>query len=121
MKSIKPRVAPLDLRRVQPLTVRDQRNLSSAAWQRTRLRILREANGTCQCQECKSTGRLRPAHEVDHIVPVWAGGGEGDANLQAINRECHKAKTADEARRRGGGFQSLEPPGYRPLSAPRAD
>ncbi|MFN7433655.1 MAG: HNH endonuclease signature motif containing protein [Betaproteobacteria bacterium] len=85
------------------------------------MRILRAANGVCQCAQCKATGQLRPAHEVDHIVPVWDGGGEGDANLQAINRECHKAKTADEARRRGGGFQSLEPPGYRPLSAPRAD
>lgn len=104
MKSLKPRVAPLDLRRVQPLTVRDQRNLSSYRWQQLRLRILRAANGVCQCAKCKATGQLRPAHEVDHIVPVWDGGGEGDANLQAINRECHKAKTADEARRRGGGF-----------------
>ena len=102
MKSLKPRVAPLDLRRVQPLTVRDQRNLSSYRWQQIRARILRAANGACQCQECKSTGRLRPAHEVDHIVPVWEGGGEGDANLQAINRECHKAKTAAEAARRQG-------------------
>ncbi len=108
MKSLKPRVAPLDLRRVRPLTVRDQRNLSSAAWQRTRLRILREANGVCQCAQCKATGQLRPAHEVDHIVPVWAGGGEGDANLQAINRECHKAKTsAEAARRQGRGWSNL--------------
>ncbi|MFO0448249.1 MAG: HNH endonuclease signature motif containing protein [Pseudomonadota bacterium] len=121
MRTLKPRVAPLDLRRVQPLTIRDQRNLSSAAWQRTRLRILREANGTCQCQECKSTGRLRPAHEVDHIVPVWEGGGEDDANLQAINRQCHKAKTADEAKRRGGGIQSLALSSDRPPAPPRAD
>jgi 5-methylcytosine-specific restriction endonuclease McrA len=100
LRNLPARITTIETRRVKPTTVRDTRNLSTYAWQRTRLRILREANGLCQCEDCRTVGRIRPAHEVDHIVPVWAGGGEGDNNLQAINRECHALKTAREATER---------------------
>ena len=36
------------------------------------------------------------ADEVDHVVPLSEGGADTDENLQAINAECHKRKSAAE-------------------------
>lgn len=55
----------------------------------------------CQCEACQGAGYT--ATEVDHRTPLWEGGTDDDSNLQAINTECHKAKTAAENRRRHGG------------------
>lgn len=77
-----------------------------AQWERTRERILRRDSGLCQCDECRSTGRVRVATEVDHHIPKsqWRrthGGSlvgvDADSNLRAINAECHRAKTQREA------------------------
>ena len=69
-------------------------------WLTLRTIVLREAMGLCQCTTCKDTGRLRPATEVDHIVPLWEGGPDALSNLQAINVECHRLKSTAEAARR---------------------
>lgn len=79
-------------RHVKPAS---QRGLG-AGWQALRKRILERDCYLCQCSECKASGRVRVAHEVDHIVPRFKGGKAEDANLQAINRDCHKRKTQDE-------------------------
>ena len=70
------------------------------SWEAIRRRILARDRGVCQCEECKRLGRVRLAHEVDHVVPLDQGGSNGDANLQAINWDCHKAKTEAEAKAR---------------------
>ncbi len=45
---------------------------------------------------CSACGA--PASEVDHIVPLAAGGAELDpANLQPLCRRCHAAKTSAES------------------------
>jgi 5-methylcytosine-specific restriction protein A len=72
-----------------------------------RARILIRDGGMCQCDQCHGSGLT--ATEVDHRIPLWEGGTDDDSNLQAINTDCHKRKTADEARRRGGGGKSLQP------------
>lgn len=36
------------------------------------------------------------ATEVDHIKPKASGGTDELSNLRAINKECHKKKTAAE-------------------------
>ena len=80
-----------------------------AAWDRTRKRILARDDGLCQCEHCRRDGRTTLATEVDHVVSRaraaalgWmADRVEADANLQAINHECHKRKTQDEM---GKGF-----------------
>lgn len=51
----------------------------------------------CQCDNCKARPVPLPAHEVDHIIPLAAGGTDDPDNLQAINRDCHRAKTDSEA------------------------
>jgi 5-methylcytosine-specific restriction protein A len=40
------------------------------------------------------------ATELDHIIPLWAGGQESDANRQGLCHECHQAKTDQEAKQR---------------------
>lgn len=67
-----------------------------SAWDRIRLEVLRRDNGVCQCADCKKTGRLRPATEVDHRIPKAAGGKDDMDNLSAINRECHRIKSAKD-------------------------
>lgn len=51
------------------------------------------------CQPCLRAGHVTVARQVDHIVPKCDGGTDDDANLQAICRACHQAKTAAEAQR----------------------
>lgn len=63
-------------------------------------RILTRDMGVCRCAECTRAGMLLPAHQVDHRIPLFEGGLESDANRYAINRECHREKTACETSRR---------------------
>lgn len=80
-----------------------------AAWEQTRKRILSRDCGLCQCDDCKALTRVRVATEVDHRVPKAQGGTDDDGNLQAINRDCHKLKTAREALA-GRGVAKLSAP-----------
>lgn len=66
------------------------------AWDKLRKRILTRDCGVCQCDDCKKAGRVRIATEVDHRIPKSKGGTDDEDNLQAINAECHKAKTAKD-------------------------
>lgn len=68
-------------------------------WQRLRRWFL---SRNPLCVKCKAAGMVTPAEEVDHITPH-----KGDerlrmdvANLQALCKPCHSAKTATE----DGGF-----------------
>jgi hypothetical protein len=61
--------------------------LSTAAWQRQRLRIL-ERDGR-RCRWCGG-----PADEVDHIIPADHGGTDADDNLAASCRRCNRSKGA---------------------------
>jgi 5-methylcytosine-specific restriction protein A len=64
-------------------------------WRRKRDQVMQRDKFMCQCERCQ--GKRLPAHEVDHIVPLSQGGTDDPKNLRAVNRECHKAKTAREA------------------------
>src|SRR5690606_8465959 len=71
------------------------RKRSSRRWERKRQRGLRRDRW--QCEPCKREGRKTKATEVDHIVPLSQGGTDDDDNPRAICRDCHKAKTQQEA------------------------
>ena len=60
-------------------------------WSTTSRRILRRDGH--RCYVCRGEAR-----EVDHVVPVSAGGGHGDDNLAAICSPCHAEKTERERR-----------------------
>jgi 5-methylcytosine-specific restriction protein A len=51
---------------------------------------------------CAITGqRLRPGHfDFDHELPLCLGGAHSEANLRAIVREAHKAKTVEDVKRK---------------------
>ena len=68
-------------------------------WRRKRDAVLKRDGYLCQCAECKRSGLVTLAEEVDHIVPRAEGGTDDDSNLQAISREHHKLKTKAEATR----------------------
>ncbi len=78
----------------------DDRRIRGRPLQAIRERILSRDHGLCQCAECRLLGRLRFATLIDHVVPLWDGGAESDANRQAISVECHLRKTAAEAGQR---------------------
>ena len=80
-----------------------------AEWDKIRKRILERDKGLCQCERCQGGRiRLRPATEVDHKVSKatakrigWTDQQiDADDNLQAINGDCHKRKTAEEQGKR---------------------
>ncbi|WP_342114595.1 HNH endonuclease [Pseudoduganella sp. OTU4001] len=57
------------------------------------------------CVVCEAAGRTRPVDEVDHKVPLWAGGPDDESNLQSLCTPCHELKTTREAAMRAaGGF-----------------
>lgn len=99
VKMLKPRVAMLRTATAKPLVTERTRG---SAWMATRRRIFQRDNGLCQCEECKASGRLLVAHEVDHVVELADGGADADHNLAAINADCHARKTAREAAKRAG-------------------
>jgi 5-methylcytosine-specific restriction enzyme A len=71
-----------------------------AAWVKLRARILQRDCYRCRCEDCRRTGELKPATEVDHIISkaAWVKrtgtekGVDAESNLQAINHDCHMAK-----------------------------
>lgn len=48
------------------------------------------------CVECQKAGKLTPATEVHHVVPVSAGGSDAENNLMALCKPCHSRKTREE-------------------------
>lgn len=78
--------------------------ITGSGLQAIRRRILARDYGMCQCPTCKRLARVRPAHIVDHIKPLWAGGTETDGNRQSMNNACHALKSAHEAACRARGI-----------------
>lgn len=82
-----------------------------AAWRRVRNAYL-AAHPLCEA--CLPAGRYTTAVDVDHIVPIAADPARrlDAANLQALCRSCHNAKTAREQGRVGeiSGALRREPP-----------
>lgn len=102
LQTLAPRVRTIDTRATRPATVSDQQRTRGGAWMRIRAQVLARDAGLCQV--CKAAGRLTLAAEVDHIRELADGGTDEPANLQAICRPCHVAKTtAGQLARSGQG------------------
>ncbi len=62
------------------------------------------------CAECTKQGRVSPAAEVDHMVPLFKGGADEYSNWQGLCVPCHKVKTAkDMGYRHTGNDASGQP------------
>lgn len=46
------------------------------------------------CEECLANGRMTPATEVHHILPVNHGGSNDETNLKSLCKPCHSKITA---------------------------
>lgn len=55
-------------------------------WKRIRDRYISEHP---LCEECQKYGRLTPAEEVHHIIPLSKGGTNADNNLMSLCKQCH--------------------------------
>jgi len=53
------------------------------------------------CEECLKQGRITPAEEVHHILPLSRGGTNDTANLMALCKPCHSSITARSGDRWG--------------------
>ena len=74
---------------------REAYHINPKRWAAVRLVVF--ARDLHRCRLCGAAGRL----ECDHRIPLYRGGSVWDlANLQALCRQCHLAKTRRD--RRGG-------------------
>jgi hypothetical protein len=58
--------------------------------------VIKAQDGICKRSYCEA-----PAVDVDHILPLWSGGTNANDNLEGLCIDCHKQKTAAEAKARG--------------------
>ena len=67
-----------------------------AAWRAIRDRYI-AAHPLCEI--CKQNGKLTPAEEVHHILPLSQGGTHAEENLMSLCKVCHSEITAREGGR----------------------
>ncbi|GHU78202.1 hypothetical protein AGMMS49992_28250 [Clostridia bacterium] len=68
----------------------DTWKLYGRTWRAVRKRFLTEHP---LCEECERRGRLAPAHEIHHKIPLRDGGTHDPMNLAALCKPCHSAIT----------------------------
>lgn len=51
------------------------------------------------CEMCKQQGKITPAGEVHHIIPLSRGGTHDRSNLMALCKSCHSEITAKDGDR----------------------
>lgn len=94
---LRPRISEVSTTRVAVLagtpgaTPRDR----GRPWRRLRAEIL---SAGPLCVYCKRAGRVTPATEVDHRVPLSQGGTDDRDNLDPVCADCHREKSARERR-----------------------
>ena len=62
------------------------------AWKRIRDRFIKAHP---LCEECKKAGKLTPAEEVHHVLPLSCGGTNDVHNLMSLCKECHSRITLE--------------------------
>ena len=78
---------------------RDKSFYHSAGWLKVRAVVLAAEP---LCRDCKAADRVVPATEVDHVLPISAGGEPLDfSNLAPLCLSCHSSKTMRENRAAG--------------------
>ena len=71
---------------------------SEAATKRSRVEVVKfKLSNTCPSNGLKQKGPC-PGHEVDHIIPLCAGGADKVRNMQWLRVEAHKAKTKKDVK-----------------------
>lgn len=63
------------------------------AWRRIRARFI---TAHPLCEQCLKEGRLTPAQEIHHVLPLSEGGTHDEANLMALCSSCHSKITGHD-------------------------
>ena len=96
MQTLKPKLSTL--RGPTPKSVTQTVRIRGSSLQKIRReKLLRNP----ACEECERKGLVTPAVVIDHVVPLFQGGAESDANRQSLCIPCHDEKSAGEAKMRG--------------------
>jgi len=74
----------------------ETRRRYGSAWRRVRARYIAAHP---LCEECLRAGRLTPAREVHHVLPLSAGGTHDETNLMSLCSSCHSRITLAENNR----------------------
>jgi 5-methylcytosine-specific restriction protein A len=74
----------------------ETRRRYGAAWRRIRARYI---SAHPLCELCEKGGRITPAQEVHHILPLAKGGSHAEENLMALCSSCHSKITLTENNR----------------------
>lgn len=87
------------VKRITTTGIEIQKIRNSRQWRdRTRPNKL---SRNAYCEKCDEKGILTEATEVDHIIPLEAGGEPyEDSNLQSLCKRCHGVKTGEENKER---------------------
>lgn len=101
LTTLKPKLATLDTRQVKTLDTKAGATEMERgrAWMAKRQRVAL-AHGY-RCQGCNRVW-LPHRDQIDHRIPREQGGSNDESNLQPLCDDCHKAKTAAEAKTRSG-------------------
>lgn len=105
---MKPTPLPPRVRNVSlsPVASNDDADRSSTAHMRLRGRALQRRNTRIAsrdfytCQICRRVTDRAGEGQVDHRIPLAAGGTDDASNLQWLCVECHRQKTEREKARR---------------------
>lgn len=106
MRTLKPRVSVASTELVRSHRSSDER-VTGSALQRIRRELWVQSP---VCAVCGIAVAYPQGFELDHIVPLWAGGADVPDNRQILcvwwdeagkKRGCHADKTAKEAKIRG--------------------
>jgi len=99
MRTLKPSVSLLQKR--SPVATVTVERIRGHALQRRNKRFLHH---NPLCVHCLQQGTYHAAGECDHMIPLWAGGNDDEANIQGLCHACHLAKSTREiAERMAGG------------------
>ncbi len=63
------------------------------AWQRIRAQYIAAHP---LCERCQAAGRIVPAQEVHHVIPLSGGGTHDESNLMSLCKRCHSGITLAE-------------------------
>jgi 5-methylcytosine-specific restriction endonuclease McrA len=100
MQTLKPALKELDTTLTKSI-VQQKRIRGSHLY-----KLMRDMPGPRVCAICvkqSPAGMARYGDELDHIVPIWAGGGNNHTNLQWLCRQHHLAKSKQEIKQRLNG------------------
>ena len=109
LKTLKSRLQTLRLDRIKTLDTKAGATEMERgrAWMAKRQRVALAHNYRCAaCGLLLMPGRLpdgRSRWQCDHVIPREQGGSNDESNLQPLcTVPCHEAKSAEEAKARGG-------------------